>query len=54
MDQNEEETKFSPLDYVKIGMIGGVVAFSTYHLAKLGVDYVREGVRILKEKKDQK
>lgn len=53
MDQNEKND-FTPLDYVTLTFFGGVFAFSAYHLGKLGVDYAREIVRIVKEKKNQK
>jgi len=54
MDRDENETP--PADLQTIIAIAGVVSivvFSSYQIGKLGVDWVRYGVRTRKEKKNQ-
>lgn len=49
----DENSKLTPIEIVTVTVVGSAALYGAYHLGKLCVDWMREGVRILEEKKDQ-
>lgn len=46
----ENELEFTTRDKIAVAVVGVAVAYSTYQLGRLGVDWSREGIRAIKSK----
>jgi hypothetical protein len=55
--QNQTETQDTTpriQEYARIAVVGGALAYSVYSLGRLGYSWGKEGVRALKDRKNQK
>lgn len=47
----QENSKLSVPEIATLVVVGTAVVYGAYQLTKLGVDWAREGIRVIKEKK---
>lgn len=48
----DENSKFTTSEIATLVVVGCAALYGTYQLGKLGVDWAREGIRTIKDKKN--